>query len=58
MAYAALPGAKHYYSLRRPIFDPRFLVMVDRIRSSEVPAGDFVVEMELPDIVANEENET
>lgn len=58
LAYAALPGAKHYYSLRRPIFDPRFRVMVDRISTSEAQAGDLVVEMDLPDLVDKDENET
>ncbi len=57
-AYATQPGANNYYSLRKPIFDPRFCKIVDDMTASEVPAGHLVVEMDLPDIVANDENET
>ncbi len=57
-AYAAQPGAKNYYNLRKPIFDPRFSKIVDDLTSAEVPAGHLITEMDLPDLVDNDENET
>ena len=57
-AYIAQPGAKQYYNLRKPIFDPRFCKIVDEMTDSEVPAGHLVEEMDLPDLVDKDENET
>jgi hypothetical protein len=57
-AYAVQPGAKYYYSLRKPIFDPSFCIIVDEMVASEVPAGHSIVEMDLPDLVDKDENET
>jgi hypothetical protein len=50
LAYAAQPGAKHYWSQRKPTFNPRFRKIVDEITSSELVAGHIITEMELPDL--------
>ena len=53
-AYATQPGAKHYYKLREPIFDPKFRKMVEEMTDSEIPAGHLVAEMDVPDIADDE----
>lgn len=50
-AYGTLPGAKQYWNIRRPIFDPVFREMVDEINSEEIPIGQSDSGMDLPDLV-------
>ncbi len=45
LAYATLPGARHYLKNRRKIFDPRFWQFLADSRPDDVPAGHVVSEL-------------
>jgi hypothetical protein len=46
-AYSTQPGAQHYLSHRRQIFDPRFLEVLESASSIETPGGHIVSNLDL-----------